>query len=83
MVATPAVTLTPGVAGLAGVSQARMPVLISSAMSASVRLYTASTSARLTIPARQPPESTTGRRLTLRRYMILAACSTLSPGAAV
>ena len=32
------------------------------------------------IPTRRPPWSTTGRRLTLRSYMSLAACSTVSSG---
>jgi hypothetical protein len=55
-------------------------LMISSRISASVRSKTASTSDRLMIPTSRPAWSTTGRRLTLRSYMSLAACSTISSG---
>ena len=55
-------------------------VMISSRISASVRSKTARMSVRLMIPASRPAWSTTGRRLTLRSYISLAACSTVSSG---
>ena len=55
-------------------------LMISSRISASVRSKTASMSDRLMIPTSRPAWSTTGRRLTLRSYMSLAACSTVSSG---
>ena len=49
-------------------------------MASSVRSKTDSTSARLMMPTRRPFASVTGSRLTLRSYMSLAACSTVSSG---
>src|SRR5689334_3927024 len=55
-------------------------LMISSRISASVRSKTARMSVRLMIPTRRPSCAITGRRLILRSYMSLAACSTVSSG---
>src|SRR5580700_1618248 len=79
-VTTPSATVTTNRAGSIRNSCRMTSSTISARISPSGRSKTVSRSARLTIPTRQQPASTTGSRLTCRWYISRAACSTVSSG---
>src|SRR5580693_6683966 len=82
-VTTPSATVTMNRAGSTRNSCRMTSSTISARISWSGRSKTVSRSARLTIPTRQQPASTTGSRLTCRWYISRAACSTVSSGLTV
>src|SRR5580700_6584096 len=82
-VTTPSATVTTNRAGSIRNSCRMTSSTISARISPSGRSKTVSRSARLTIPTRQQPASTTGSRLTCRWYISRAACSTVSSGLTV